>query len=305
LNIFPPRDLKGYGSSPPNADWPNAAKIAVQFVINYEEGGEYCLSNGDKHSESFLSEIVGAERWDGMRHMNMESLYEYGSRSGFYRLHRLFTKFKIPVTVFAVAKALELNPDVIPLMQSADWEIASHGYRWIDYHALSIDEEREHMNKAIALHTQLTGERPLGWYTGRSSVHSRKLVVEEGGFSYDSDNYSDDLPFWDRNYQKPQLVVPYTLDVNDMRFATPQGFNSGEQFYNYLKDTFDYLYEEGQDTPKMMSVGLHCRIVGRPGRTAALAKFLKYVSEINKKHNDVWFAKRIEIANHWQKSFAP
>jgi putative urate catabolism protein len=298
LDLFPPRDLKGYGDTPPNPLWPNSARIAVQFVINYEEGGEYSLVNGDTHSESFLSEIVGAERWDGMRHMNMESLYEYGSRAGFYRLHEMFSKRSIPATVFAVARALELNPDIVEPMKKSGWEIASHGYRWIDYHPLSIDEEREHMKKAIEIHTKLTGERPLGWYTGRSSVNSRKLVTEEGGFTYDADSYADDLPYWDKNYAKPQLVVPYTLDTNDMRFLTSQGFNSGDQFFAYLKDSFDYLYEEGATSPKMLSIGIHCRISGRPGRAAALTKFLDYV----KSHDQVWMATRLEIAEHWIKN---
>ena len=298
MDLFPPRDLKGYGGTPPNPLWPNSARIAVQFVINYEEGGEYTLVNGDSHSESFLSEIVGADRWDGMRHMNIESLYEYGSRAGFYRLHEMFSKRSIPATVFAVARALELNPDVVEPMKKSGWEIASHGYRWIDYHPLSIDEEREHMKKAIEIHTKVTGERPYGWYTGRSSVNSRKLVAEEGGFTYDADSYADDLPYWDKNYDKPQLVIPYTLDTNDMRYLTPQGFNSGDQFFTYLKDSFDYLYEEGATAPKMLSIGIHCRISGRPGRAAALAKFLDYV----KSHDQVWMATRLEIAEHWAKN---
>ncbi len=298
MDLFPPRDLKGYGSNLPQPNWPGSAQIAVQFVINYEEGGEYTLVNGDNHSEAFLSEIVGADRWDGMRHMNMESIYEYGSRAGFYRLHKMFTQRDMPVTVFAVAKALELNPDIVGPMKTAGWEIASHGYRWIDYHSLTIDEEREHMKKAIEIHTKVTGERPFGWYTGRSSVNSRKLVAEEGGFTYDADSYSDDLPYWDKNYDKPQLIVPYTLDVNDMGFATAQGFNSGDQFYTYLKDTFDYLKAEGSETPKMMSVGLHCRLSGRPGRAAALARFLDYIKE----QDQVWITRRIDIANHWRSN---
>ena len=291
-----PRDLKGYGSNPPVANWPGGARIAVQFVINYEEGAENCVLHGDQGSEAFLSEIVGAESYENQRHMNMESLYEYGSRAGFWRLHRMFTERKMPVTVFGVAMALERNPEVVDAMWTAEWEIASHGYRWIDYQTVDEKTEREHLKKAIDVHTAATGERPLGWYLGRCSPASHRLVVEEGGFVYNADTYADDLPYWDTQFEKPQLMVPYTLDANDMRFATPQGFNSGQQFFDYLKDTFDVLRAEGDQSPKMMSVGLHCRLAGRPGRAAAVQKFLDYVQG----HDDVWVARRIDIARHWQ-----
>src|SRR5215813_12381605 len=251
-----PRDMVGYGSSPPQARWPDGARVAVQFVINYEEGGENSILHGDAASESFLSEIVGAQPLVGARHMNMESIYEYGSRAGFWRLHRLFTSRRVPVTVYGVTMALERNPAAVEAMLAADWEIATHGYRWIDYHAVPEAVEREHMRKAIDIHTRLTGSRPLGWYLGRCSPNTRRLVVEEGGFLYDADSYADDLPYWVPDYGKPHLVIPYTLDANDMRFATHQGFNAGDQFFTYLKDTFDMLYAEGETAPKMMSVGL-------------------------------------------------
>ncbi len=296
-----PRDLIGYGQTPPHPHWPNQARIAVQFVINYEEGGENCILHGDEASEAFLSEVVGASPWPGLRHMNMESMYEFGSRAGFWRLHRLFTQRGIPVTVYGIAMALERNPEAVAAMQEADWEIASHGYRWIEYRDFTAEAEREHLQTAIAIHTRVTGSRPLGWYTGRSTVHTRQLVVEEGGFLYDSDSYADDLPYWDYDYGKPHLVVPYTLDNNDMRFATAQGFNSGDQFFAYLKDAFDLLYAEGETAPKMMSVGLHCRLAGRPGRAAALARFLDYVQQ----HERVWLCRRIEIAQHWHKQHPP
>jgi putative urate catabolism protein len=292
-----PRDLIGYGRNPPNPKWPKQARIAIQFVINYEEGGENCLLHGDTTSEAFLSEIIGAEPLAGARHMNIESMYEYGSRAGFWRLYRLFVNRGIPVTIYGVAMALARNPEAVTAMKEADWEIASHGYRWIDYKYFGEDVEREHLQKAIAIHQEVTGDRPLGWYTGRNSPNTRKLVVEEGGFLYDSDSYADDLPYWVTDYGKSHLVIPYTLDNNDMRFATVQGFNCGEQFFTYLRDAFDYLYAEGETAPKMMSVGLHCRLVGRPGRTAALARFLDYVQERDK----VWICRRLDIANHWIK----
>jgi len=293
-----PRDLIGYGSRPPHPQWPNQARIAVQFVINYEEGGETCILHGDSSSETFLSEIIGAEAFQGIRHMNMESMYEYGSRAGFWRLHRLFTQRQIPVTVYGIAMALARNPEAVAAMQESDWEIASHGYRWIDYKYLPVEIERDHLQKAIAIHTQVTGSRPLGLYIGRTSPNSRKLAIEEGGFLYESDSYADDLPYWVAGKSnKPHLIIPYTLDNNDMRFATAQGFNSGDQFFTYLRDAFDVLYEEGETTPKMMSVGLHCRLVGRPGRTAALMRFLDYVQ----KHEKVWLCRRIDIAHHWYK----
>ena len=289
-----PRDLRGYGSRVPDASWPDGARIAVQFVINYEEGAENCVLHGDAASEAFLSEMIGAKPLANQRHMNMESLYEYGARAGFWRLHRLFGERDLPVTVFGVAMALERNPEAVAAMQAANWEIASHGYRWIDYQTVDEATEREHLQKAIEIHTDVTGERPLGWYLGRCSPRSHRLIAENGGFVYNADSYSDDLPYWDHSHATPQLMVPYTLDANDMRFVTPQGFNSGQQFYDYLKDSFDVLYAEGS---RMMSIGLHCRIAGRPGRTAALARFLDYVAE----HDDVWIARRIEIANHWRE----
>jgi len=297
-----PRDLIGYGQTPPDPDWPGGARIAVQFVINYEEGGENSILHGDAASEAFLSEIVGAQPWPGQRHMNMESIYEYGSRAGFWRLQRLFTAAGIPVTVFGVATALQRNPAAVAAMQAAGWEIASHGLKWIEYKDFTKEDERAQMAEAIRLHEQVTGERPLGWYTGRSSVNTLNLVMEDGGFLYSADSYADDLPYWVAGPKGPHLVVPYTLDANDMRFATPQGFNSGEQFFAYLKDSFDLLYAEGRaGAPKMMSVGLHCRLAGRPGRAAALARFLDYVMS----HDGVWPARRGDIARHWHARHAP
>jgi len=292
-----PRDLHGYGRNPPDPKWPDDARVAVQFVINYEEGAENCILHGDPASESFLSEIVGARPLPGERNMNMESIYEYGSRAGFWRLHRIFTSRDVPVTVYGVAMALERNPEAVAAMNEARWEIASHGYRWIDYQAVDVDTEREHLRKAIEIQTRVAGERPLGWYTGRNSPNTRRLVVEEGGFLYDADSYADELPYWNTEYGRPHLIVPYTLDANDMRFATPQGFNSGDQFFAYLRDTFDVLYEEGAEAPRMMSVGLHCRLVGRPGRAAPLARFLDHVCN----HDRVWACRRIDIARHWHE----
>ncbi|MBP2233002.1 putative urate catabolism protein [Azospirillum agricola] len=290
-----PRDMIGYGAMPPQANWPGGARIAVQFVINYEEGGENCVLHGDAASEAFLSEIVGAQPIPGARHMNMESIYEYGSRAGFWRLHRMFTEREMPVTVYGVAMALERNPQIVAAMKDAGWEIATHGWRWIDYQHLPRELEREHLLRAIEVHTRVTGSRPLGWYLGRCSPNTWALVAEEGGFLYNADSYADDLPYWDASHGRPQLIVPYTLDANDMRFATNQGFNSGDQFFAYLKDSFDVLHAEGVNSPKMMSVGLHCRLVGRPGRAAALARFLDYV----KGHEQVWVATRLDIARHW------
>ncbi len=292
-----PRDMTGYGQQVPNANWPNNAKVAVQFVINYEEGAENCILHGDNASETFLSEIIGAVPFENERHMNMESFYEYGSRAGFWRLHRLFTERKVPVTVFGVAMAMQRNPAAVDAMLKANWEIASHGYRWIDYQKVPIETEREHLKKAIEIHQAMTGEKPKGWYLGRMSMNTRQLIMEEGSFLYDSDSYADDLPYFVEGINKPHLIVPYTLDANDMRFASPQGFNSGEQFYNYLKDSFDTLYAEGADAPKMMSIGLHCRIIGRPGRFASLVKFLNYIEQFN----DVWLCRRQDIAEHWVK----
>ena len=292
-----PRDMVGYGAEPPQAKWPKGARLAVQFVLNYEEGAENSVLHGDVASESFLSDIVGAKPLRGVRNMNMESLYEYGSRVGVWRVLRMFEERGLPMTVYAVAMALERNPAVAKAMVDAGHEIASHGWRWIDYQFVDIDTEREHMRLAIESIKRVTGSRPLGWYTGRMSPNTRKLVVEEGGFLYDADAYNDDLPYWTEVDGKPHLVVPYTLDANDMRFATVQGFNSGEQFFAYLKDAFDVLYAEGAATPKMMSVGLHCRLIGRPGRAASLARFLDYVQE----HEDVWVCRRVDIAWHWRK----
>ncbi len=292
-----PRDMIGYGAAAPAADWPNGARIAVQFVINYEEGGENCVLHGDAASEAFLSEIVGAAAWPGQRHPNMESIYEYGSRAGFWRLHRMFTGRSIPVTVFGVAMALERNPDVVAAMNAAGWEIASHGYKWIDYKDVPIEVEREHIAEAIRIHTKVTGQKPVGMYQGRSSENTHNLTME-AGFAYSADTYADDIPYYIDGPDGPFLMVPYTLDANDMRFASPQGFNSGDQFFSYLKDSFDVLYAEGG---RMMSIGLHCRLVGRPGRAASLVRFLDYVQG----HKDVWLTTREEIAQHWRAEHPP
>jgi len=294
-----PRNMIGYGSKTPIIKWPNNAKIALQIVLNYEEGSESSVLHGDKHSENFLSEIIGAQPIKG-RHINMESLYEYGSRRGFWRIHELLQEKKIPLTIFGVGMALERNLDICDAIKKSDYEIASHGWRWIDYQNISKSNEKKHMHLAIQSIKKIYGQRPLGWYTGRCSPHTRDLVMEEGGFLYDSDSYCDDLPYWLKKGKKKQLIIPYTLDNNDMRFATNQGFNTGDQFYTYLKDSFDALYEEGNINPKMMSVGLHCRLIGRPGRMQSLKKFLDYVL----KHSDVWICKRIDIANHWIKYYS-
>ena len=292
-----PRDLRGYGRTPPNANWPGKARVAVQFVVNFEEGGENNILHGDPASEAFLSDVLGAQPWPGMRHMNIESMFEYGSRAGFWRLWRMFTQHNMPVTVFGVATALQRNPEIVAAMNEAEWEIASHALKWIEYKDVSLDEERAQMAEAIRIHTEVTGLRPLGWYTGRSSVNTLKLVMEDGGFDYSSDSYADDLPYWVQGQVEPHLIIPYTLDANDMRFVNAQGFGGGEQFYQYLRDSFDLLYAEGAETPKMMSVGLHCRVVGRPGRAQALARFLDYVAE----HDRVWIATRLDIAHHWYR----
>lgn len=292
-----PRDLFGYGPRPVHPRWPGNARIAVQFVINYEEGGERCVLHGDSESEAFLSEITGAAPIANARHMNMESIYEYGSRAGFWRLHRLFSERQIPVTVFGVGMALQRNPAAVEAMLNANWEVASHGYRWIDYQHVEEAVEWEHLQKAIEVHAKLTGERPLGWYLGRCGPNTHRLIAEEGGFLYNADSYADDLPYWDHSHGFVQLIVPYTLDVNDMRFSTVQGFNSGEQFWCYLRDAFDVLYAEGETVPKMMSVGLHCRLVGRPGRMAALKRFIDHIE----RHERVWLATRIDIARHWRR----
>jgi putative urate catabolism protein len=293
------RDLVGYGEKGKKISWPNNAKLALQIVLNYEEGGENSVINGDKYSETFLSEIIGAKAIKG-RHISMESIYEYGSRSGFWRLDKLFKEKKIPVTIFGVGLALKQNSEVCNAIKNGDYEIAAHGYRWIDYQDVKKSVEKKHMQQAIKTIKDIFGSRPLGWYTGRCSPNTRDLVFDDGGFLYDSDSYSDDLPYWEYRDKKKQLIIPYTLDNNDMRFATNQGFNTGDHFYNYLKDSFDTLYEEGKITPKMMSVGLHCRLIGRPGRIQSLKKFLDYVL----KFEDIWICKRIDIAKHWIKNYS-
>jgi len=299
-----PRDLVGYGRNPPHPRWPGAARVALQFVLNYEEGGENCVLHGDPASETFLSEIIGAQAFP-MRHMSMESLYEYGSRAGLWRVLRLFEERGLPLTVFGVAMALQRNPEAVAAFRELGHEIACHGLRWISYQNMDIDTERAHMREAVGIMRELTGAAPLGWYTGRDSPNTRRLVVEHGGFAYDADHYGDDLPFWQQvevsdGRRVPHLVVPYTLDTNDMRFAAAQGFNSGIQFFDYLKDAFDVLYAEGDpaglDQPKMLSIGLHCRLVGRPARAQALARFLDYVQG----HERVWITRRIDIAQHWK-----
>ncbi|GLK77680.1 chitin deacetylase [Methylopila jiangsuensis] len=287
-----PRDMIGYGPDAPRLVWPGGARVAVQFVLNYEEGGENAVLHGDPASETFLSEIVGALPYVGARHMSMESLYEYGSRIGVWRILSLFRERGVPITLFAVAMALQRNPRVAEIALKDGHEICSHGYRWINYHGVAEDVEREHMARAIEIQTRITGARPLGWYTGRTSENTRRLVAEDGGFVYDADDYSDDLPFWSRVAGRPHLVMPYTLDANDMRFATPQGFNTGDDFFHYLRDSFDALYAEGAATPRMMSIGLHCRLIGRPGRIGALARFVDHVQ----RHDRVWLARRIDIA---------
>jgi len=293
-----PRDMVGYGAKKLKVKWPNNARIALQIVLNYEEGAENCVLHGDKHSEVFLSEIIGAQPVKA-RHISMESLYEYGSRSGFWRLHKLFQEKKIPITIFGVGMALEKNPEICKAIKDANYEVASHGWRWIDYQSVKKSEEKKHMKLAIKKIKEIFGERPLGWYTGRCSPNTRDLVFDEGGFLYDSDSYSDDLPYWEIRKKKKQLIIPYTLDNNDMRFVSNQGFNTGDHFFSYLKDSFDALYEEGKTNPKMMSVGLHCRLVGRPGRIQSLKRFLEYVLS----HEDVWICKRIDIAKHWIKNY--
>lgn len=290
-----PRDLAGYGRKPPYADWPGQARIAVQFVLNYEEGGENCTLHGDAASEGFLSEIVSAVPYVGQRHMSMESLYEYGSRAGVWRILRLFDERRLPLTVFAVGMALMRCPEVGLAFFEGGHELAAHGWRWIDYRNVPEAEEREHIGLAIEAIRRITGTQPAGWYTGRSGENTRRLVAEYGGFLYDSDSYADDLPYWERIGAQAHLVVPYTLDTNDMRFVQAQGFNSGDQFFSYLKDAFDVLYAEGETAPKMLSVGLHCRLIGRPGRIASLSRFLDYIQG----HERVWICRREDIARHW------
>ncbi len=293
------RNFIGYGAKGRKISWPNNARLALQIVLNYEEGGENCVLNGDKYSETFLSEIIGAKAIKG-RHISMESIYEYGSRAGFWRLNNLFKEKRIPVTIFGVGLALKQNPEVCEAIKKGNYEVAAHGYRWIDYQNIKKSVEKKHMKQAINTIKEIFGSRPLGWYTGRCSPNTRDLVFDDGNFMYDSDSYSDDLPYWEYRGKKKQLIIPYTLDNNDMRFATNQGFNTGDHFYNYLKDSFDALYEEGKTNPKMMSVGLHCRLIGRPGRIQSLKKFLDYVLEFD----DVWICKRIDIAKHWIKNYS-
>jgi OHCU decarboxylase len=296
-----PRDMVGYGRTPPFADWPDKARVAVQFVINYEEGGENNILHGDAASEAFLSEIVGAAPWPGMRHMNMESIYEYGSRAGFWRLHRMFTERSTPVTVYGVATAMARNPEAVAAMNEAGWEIATHGYKWIDYRDTPAEIEARDLAEAVRIHTEVAGARPLGFYQGRSSINTIRLGMEEGGFLYCADSYADDLPYWLEGPRGPQLITPYTLDSNDMRFATAQGFNSGDQFYTYLKDALDTLYDEGDVAPKMLSIGLHCRLIGRPGRAASLARFIDYA----RSRGRVWIPTRLDIARHWIRKHPP
>jgi putative urate catabolism protein len=296
-----PRDVVGYAGDPPHARWPRDARLALQFVINYEEGGESCVLHGDASSETFLSEIIDAQPYTGARHMSMESIYEYGSRAGFWRLHRLFTERGWPVTVFGVATALQRNPAAVRAMRSAGWEIACHGLKWIHYQDVPEEVEREHMQRAIELHTEVCGERPLGWYTGRDSPNTRRLVAEAGGFLYHADSYADDLPYWCREFDPPLLTVPYTLDANDMRFVTAHGFRTGRQFYHYLRDSFDLLYAEGVERPRLMSVGLHGRLAGRPGRASGLQRFLDYVA----RYDDVWICRRVDVARHWHEAHPP
>lgn len=291
-----PRDMTGYGATPPVANWPNGAKIAVQIVLNYEEGGENNILHGDAASEAFLSEITGAQPWPGQRHWNMETIYEYGSRAGFWRVHRLLSD--LPVTVYGVATALARAPEQVKAMQDSGWEIASHGLKWVEHKDMPEQEEREQIAQAIQLHTEVTGEPPRGWYTGRCSNNTVRLAAETGQFAYVADSYADDLPYWLRFEERDQLIVPYTMDCNDMRFSIQAGFTNGDQFESYLKDSFDMLYEEGAaGAPKILSIGLHCRLVGRPGRAAALRRAIEYF----KSHDDVWFATRLEIAEHWAK----
>lgn len=299
MTLLYPRDLKGYNGQPPNAKWPNQARIAVQFVLNFEEGAENCTLHGDPESEVFLSELIGAKPFRGRRHLSMESIYEYGSRAGVWRVLELFrSRGNVPLTVFGVAMAMQRSPNVVDAFLEGGHEIACHGYRWINYDGFSEADELEHMEQAIEIHEQLTGKKPSGWYTGRTSEHTRRLVSQHDHFEYDADDYSDDLPFWSRlETDRPHLVVPYTLDANDMRFAMPQGFHTSQQFYEYLQDAFDVLYAEGEVSPKMMSIGLHCRLIGRPGRFKALQRFLDYVLS----HEGVWITRRIDIARHWTR----
>jgi OHCU decarboxylase len=294
-----PRDFKGYGANPPDAAWPNGAKIAISIVLNFEEGGENNILHGDAGSEAFLSDIAGAASWPAMRHWNMESLYDYGARAGFWRLHRLFTEYEIPVTVYGVTTALARNPEQVAAMQQAGWEIASHGLKWIDHRDMTPEQESAQIAQSIQLHTEVVGEPPRGWYTGRCSVNTVELTAQTGQFDWISDTYDDDLPYWREVGARDQLIIPYTLEANDMRFATAPGYIEGQQFFQYLKDSFDTLYAEGlAGQAKMFSIGLHCRLIGRPGKIAGLRRFLDYA----KQHADIWFPRRIDIAQHWAKT---
>ena len=301
-----PRDLAGYGSQTPASPWPDQARIAVQFVLNLEEGAENNVLHGDTHSETFLSEIIGAQAYPA-RHMSMESMYEYGTRAGFWRVYRLFQQYPIPVTVFGVAMALQRNPQIVEAVLKADWEIASHGYRWIDHQFMDQQQEAEQIAQAITIHEQMTGHKPQGWYTGRDSPNTRALILAHDCIRYDSDSYADDLPYWVDNQGKPHLIIPYTLDTNDMRFATPQGFHNSDQFFHYLKDAFDILYAEGignehtTPAPKLLNIGLHCRIIGRPARLKALQQFIQYVLTFD----HVWMCRRVDIADYWYEQFLP
>jgi putative urate catabolism protein len=295
-----PRDLRGYGRNPPHPHWPDEARVAVQFVVNFEEGGENNILHGDAASEAFLSDVLGAQPWPGQRHANIESMFEYGSRAGFWRLWRIFTERRIDVTVFGIATALQRNPEIVAAMKEANWEIASHGLKWIEHKDMTEAEERATITEAMRVHTEVTGARPLGWYTGRSSINTLRLLAEAGGLLYLCDSYADDLPYWVKAAGQPHLVIPYTLDANDMRFTNAQGFSEGEQFFQYLKDSFDTLYAEGATSPKMMSVGLHCRLVGRPGRAAGLIRFLDYIKTFDR----VWTPTRLAIAQHWHAKLA-
>jgi OHCU decarboxylase len=295
-----PRDLTGYGPTPPDSQWPGGAKIAVQIVMNYEEGGENNILHGDAASEGFLSEITGAAPWPGMRHWNMESIYEYGARAGFWRLHRMLGH--LPITVYGVTSALARAPEQVAAMKDAGWEIASHGLKWIEHKDMPEAEERALMLEAIRLHTEVTGAPPRGWYTGRSSMNSVPLAAETGLFAYIADDYADDLPYWRRFGDRDQLMIPYTLDINDMRFAIQAGFTEGTQFEQYIRDSFDCLYAEGvAGRPAMVSIGLHCRLAGRPGRAAALKRAVDYMAG----HEGVWFATRLQIAEHWAATHPP
>src|ERR1700743_1187299 len=295
-----PRDLRGYGRNPPDPKWPGGARVAVQFVVNFEEGGENNILHGDAASEAFLSDVLGAQPCPGQRHANIESMFEYGSRAGFWRLWRMFTERKLPTTVFGVPTALKRSPEIVPAMKEVGWDIANHSVKWIEHRNMPESKKRAEIAEAIRVHTEATGARPLGWYTGRSSINTLRLLMETGGFLYLCDSYADGLPDWIKGPKAPQLIIPYTLDANDMRFVNPQGFGGGDEFYTYLKDSFDVLYAEGATSPKMMSVGLQCRVVGRPGRAAALARFLDYIGG----HDRVWVPTRVQIAEHWHANLA-